>query len=63
MVIEVTCCQPGNWDGCWMGYALRFNGTWDAWVASAHDHRTLRKVRWNVSKDDAIKAIAENWTY
>lgn len=60
-VIEVSCCQPGARDGCWMGYAIRFGGTWDSWVASPHDHHTMRKVAINTTKEAAIQAVVDNW--
>ena len=60
-VIEIVCCQPGNFDGCWMGYAIRFAGSWDGWVASPHDHQTMRKVIWNVTKEEAVNAVCDNW--
>lgn len=60
-VVEVVCTQPGARDGCFMGYAIKFGGSWDGWWASPHDHRTLHKIVWAVTKEEAIKAILNKW--
>lgn len=60
-VVEITCCQPGASDGCLMGYAIHFAGTWDGWVVSPHDHRVMQNVVWNVAKAKAIEAVVANW--
>lgn len=44
-----------------MGYAIKFAGTWDGWVAQPNDHRTMHKVVFNVPREAAIAAVVDNW--
>jgi hypothetical protein len=60
-LVEIVCSQPGARDGCWMGYAIKFAGTWDGWVAQPNDHRTMHKVVFNVPREAAIAAVVDNW--
>jgi len=56
--IEV-CGSRSPADGALLGYAVEFAGSWDGWRVQLPNHRRLEKVAIGVSRDEAIRAVAE----